>query len=666
MSASLHLPYTSAAATAALGGSVHILTPKQIKEQQQQQQQQEHKQQHYYQHDPEQRGIHVVMEEEKQEPIYSPPLNPALGISIMSPAAAAAYSSAPPVSHPSHPDLQLPIIGASNGGGNTNTSTAPAAAATSPHQAAAAANSSPLRHHKTPQLILTPGPVSPTSVPLTYMECMLLLTKGETFCKYAASPVLGSIFGASVVKRYVFYEKERGSLGCIYWCKPGLRIKDPARCIPLHSITGLYEQAETEAFGKHLTPEEKTRCFSIVCGEITEKNAKGEKKVVRPGRTLDLQADSVEIRDTWMHCIHQILIHSGFDVHEKEDKAAQEKLSSKHANHSNHGHTSKEKKTPTSASLEAINAAAQLNKAQQLNVATSTSTPTASALSGKKSSNGVIQNPSAEQPSSTTSAGSSSEGSSFNMEGPTIHVENSTLSPIPIVSPDPLNSMNRAPAGGEENAGNISTTNAAAANNLLLSPPPTNFTPVNSPAAGMELSPAAAATVAAGSGTATDAAVIELDVPPAEGEKTAATSPEPAAAGTAESGDLMKLELNVAPPPESRQVSPQAQPQTVRHSETVASTTTTSPRNGKPQQQQQQQPDGSSVVFQEDPLLQAKLIRSLSPSSANELPLPHDPNREIRATLTVPLSAENNPNANVLSPSTHPTLTPTCSPVPSA
>lgn len=141
---------------------------------------------------------------------------------------------------------------------------------------------------------------------------MLLMTRGEEFVKFACS---SSVFRrTSKEKRVVFYDKDASSpMGELYWCKPGMRVKDPTRCIPLSQVTGLYEQAETSAFGTNLSPAERARCFSIVCGPST--NSQGE---ATRGRTLDLQASTVAVRDTWMHCIHQILINSGYDVHERD------------------------------------------------------------------------------------------------------------------------------------------------------------------------------------------------------------------------------------------------------------------------------------------------------------------------------------------------------------
>jgi hypothetical protein len=144
---------------------------------------------------------------------------------------------------------------------------------------------------------------------------MLVLTQGATFVKFATktnaiASALG--MGGHPVTRYVFYEKgeERGGMGALYWCKEGRRVRDPQRCIPLRTVTGLFEQAETAAFsgraGAALSPSQRARCFSVVAHD----------------RTLDLQASSLEQRDIWMHAIHQIMVHSGFGVHETSGSGA--------------------------------------------------------------------------------------------------------------------------------------------------------------------------------------------------------------------------------------------------------------------------------------------------------------------------------------------------------
>jgi hypothetical protein len=337
---------------------------------------------------------------------------------------------------------------------------------------------------------MSAGPQSPTQQPLSYMEAMLLLTKGEEFIKYRAKPSLLSVFGRSgAEKRYVFYEKEKGNLGKLWWCKPGMRTKDDERCIPLSQVTGLYEQAETEAFSKKLTAAERACCFSIVCGP--KKNEKGE---MVKGRTLDLQAKTVAMRDTWMHCIHQLLVHSGFNVHEQDSA----------------GHTTAGVKSPTSASREAINAAARLNKINAQNAQTAAS------------------------PMNVSVSGFSS--------------------PIPINSPGPLQS-------------------------------PQAFPPQTSPS----------------------------DHHHASGLASVVSSP--VAGGV--------------------------------------------PRDGVTDALPSSEPD--ALVIVDDPLVHAKLIQSLSPTSNAELPLPHDQLREIPATLTVPAAAES--AHQLLSPSEHPTQTPMCSPI---
>jgi len=190
------------------------------------------------------------------------------------------------------------------------------------------------------QRILSPGPLSPTQQPLSYLESMLLLTQGATFVKFnRRTGILGSMGISSVSsRRYVFYEREDPrSMGVIYWCKPGRRVKNPAKCIQLRDITALYEQASTESFPRDLSIVERSRCFSILTKD----------------RSLDLQAESVAQRDLWMHCIHQIMIHAGYGVREDGDNATDETGTAIAHHHS---------RSPGSATVAALHAADELNR----------------------------------------------------------------------------------------------------------------------------------------------------------------------------------------------------------------------------------------------------------------------------------------------------------------
>lgn len=210
-----------------------------------------------------------------------------------------------------------------------------------------------------PQTLASPGPLSPTARPLTYLESMLVLTQGATFVKFATktnaiASALG--MGGHPVTRYVFYEKgeERGGMGALYWCKEGRRVRDPQRCIPLRTVTGLFEQAETAAFsgraGAALSPSQRARCFSVVAQD----------------RTLDLQASSLEQRDIWMHAIHQIMVHSGFGVHETSGSGATSPIPGGSPGAA--AASAANIKSPTSASVAAREEANKLNALAALQV----------------------------------------------------------------------------------------------------------------------------------------------------------------------------------------------------------------------------------------------------------------------------------------------------------
>lgn len=126
-------------------------------------------------------------------------------------------------------------------------------------------------------------------------QSMAIMTAGAEFLKYP--------FGSSGApqKRFVWYDKNDGPMGTLYWNDPGKKKKKRDKSIPLHSITGLFEQNQTNAFRKHrLGKERMGRCFSVVGRD----------------RTLDLEARSKELVDAFLTGIHRILSASGWGVKE--------------------------------------------------------------------------------------------------------------------------------------------------------------------------------------------------------------------------------------------------------------------------------------------------------------------------------------------------------------
>lgn len=103
----------------------------------------------------------------------------------------------------------------------------------------------------------------------------------------------------------MWYERgpKDGKMGTIYWNDIGKKKKKSEKSIPVDSITGLFEQNQTDAFRKHrksLGADRTARCFSIV----------GSK------RTLDLEARSKDVSESFLAAIHRLLSGSGFGVRE--------------------------------------------------------------------------------------------------------------------------------------------------------------------------------------------------------------------------------------------------------------------------------------------------------------------------------------------------------------
>lgn len=135
---------------------------------------------------------------------------------------------------------------------------------------------------------------------LSFTQCVTLMSKGANFLKYRFSS------SGAPQKRFIFYESGDGTMGSVYWCEPGKRKKDKTKCIPLHTVTGLFEENQTKAFKKNIkkpTQEQLERCFSIVGKD----------------RTLDLEAETKLLRDAFMFGIHKILTNSGEKKVEERD-----------------------------------------------------------------------------------------------------------------------------------------------------------------------------------------------------------------------------------------------------------------------------------------------------------------------------------------------------------
>jgi len=139
-------------------------------------------------------------------------------------------------------------------------------------------------------------------------QALAMMIAGGEFLKYP--------FGSSGApqKRFVWYDKMDGPMGTLYWGEQLKKKKDKKKSIPIHTITGLFEQNQTDAFRKHqkkMGADRSNRCFSVVGKD----------------RTLDLEAKSKEVVDAFMTGIHRILSGSGFGVKEVTTQDKDELLS---------------------------------------------------------------------------------------------------------------------------------------------------------------------------------------------------------------------------------------------------------------------------------------------------------------------------------------------------
>ena len=129
-------------------------------------------------------------------------------------------------------------------------------------------------------------------------------------------------------------------LGLLYWSHPTRRRCSASRCLPLHSITGLYEECQTPAFTALLNQQERTRRSSLSPPSASPPSSTSSSSlpslsldcsfsIVSRERTLDLVAESRDVRDAFLFGLHSLLTHQGrlwySDTSHVEEKREEEK-----------------------------------------------------------------------------------------------------------------------------------------------------------------------------------------------------------------------------------------------------------------------------------------------------------------------------------------------------
>ena len=134
-------------------------------------------------------------------------------------------------------------------------------------------------------------------------------------------------------------------LGLLYWCAPGKRVCDSARCVPLHSIQALYVKCQTAAFASALRERDRRTNRSIRPARpstplpLAQQQQQASKRhadadsvplelglsVVSPQRTLDLVPDSQHDKDVLLFALHGILLqHQRLCYSDDREAAAEE------------------------------------------------------------------------------------------------------------------------------------------------------------------------------------------------------------------------------------------------------------------------------------------------------------------------------------------------------
>jgi len=128
-----------------------------------------------------------------------------------------------------------------------------------------------------------------------------LMSIGANFISYRfdqlGNPVREAIF--------LFYNRNAGEAGSLFWCEKGRRVENPDRCLPLKALTDIYLGKQTEILRHPIADTvPQNRCISMIG---------------RRGMQLDLEADSQDRLNAWVNAINNALTQSGKEVEELKD-----------------------------------------------------------------------------------------------------------------------------------------------------------------------------------------------------------------------------------------------------------------------------------------------------------------------------------------------------------
>ena len=146
----------------------------------------------------------------------------------------------------------------------------------------------------------------------SYLAAVAHLSGGCWLLKYPFSEK-----GGAPQRRFLFYCVDEAEGDCLWWTDGDKKRRSKSKCLPLTSVTGVMEAAQTAAFKKAIVDRRLEVgaldcCFSIV----------GSK------RTLDMQAASKEERDKFIAALHCVMTHKQLNLKQQAVAVARAKRNS--------------------------------------------------------------------------------------------------------------------------------------------------------------------------------------------------------------------------------------------------------------------------------------------------------------------------------------------------
>ena len=143
----------------------------------------------------------------------------------------------------------------------------------------------------------TPHVSTPLATVLHYTSTLAMtcstaaMTAGAVFTSVVQSPTSAAV---ALRKVFVWYERDDGPVGSLYWCDVGSRTKLTTQCLSLHLVSDVFWGKQTSHMSEPaVSAYPSSLCFSLVA----------------PHQALHLVAASEAVKTAWRQELHDVFVY---------------------------------------------------------------------------------------------------------------------------------------------------------------------------------------------------------------------------------------------------------------------------------------------------------------------------------------------------------------------